>query len=72
MTPSAAQRLRFGILAARHEGERGRLTEDQVDYLEGCESVGWRVKYSREAYDAEWENILSRMLPKKESPNAGL
>ena len=40
---SKAQAIRFGILAARHALERGRLTDWQVDYLEGCETVGWIV-----------------------------
>ena len=54
MTPYQAQRLRFGILAARHALERWRLTEDQVDYLEGCETVGWAIKYSAKAFDREY------------------
>ena len=60
MTPYAAQRLRFGILAARHALERHRLTEDQTDFLEGCEAVGWAIKYSKAAYEAEWKNINRR------------
>lgn len=43
MTPYAAQRIRFGILAARHMLERWRLTVGQVDDLEGMELVGWRI-----------------------------
>lgn len=40
MNQNQAQRIRFGILAARHRVERGRLTPWQVDYLEGCRAVG--------------------------------
>lgn len=61
MTTYAAQRLRFGILAARHALERWRLTEDQVDFLEGCETVGWAIKYSRKAYAREQNNAYHRM-----------
>ena len=53
MNRAKAQRLRFGILAARHELERSRLTDWQVDYLEGCEAVGWRALDSRRAYERE-------------------
>lgn len=60
MHPTKAQRLRFGILAARHHHERGRLTDWQVDYLEGCEAVGWRVKDSKAAYRHERFNARCR------------
>ena len=43
MTPYQAQRIRFGILAARHSLARHRLTPDQVDDLEGMELSGWRI-----------------------------
>jgi hypothetical protein len=61
MTTYRAQRLRFGILAARHTIERDRLTEDQLDFLEGCETVGWAIKYSRKAYAREIDNAVKRM-----------
>lgn len=54
MTTYAAQRLRFGILAARHALERWRLTETQTDFLEGCETVGWAIKYSARSFDREY------------------
>ena len=60
MTPYQAQRIRFGILAARHMLERERLTDSQVDDLEGMELVGWRIgdagtmkAFQRES-DAQW------------------
>ena len=53
MTPYAAQRIRFGILAARHMLERGRLTEGQVDDLEGMRESGWRRNDSLKAFDRE-------------------
>ena len=60
MTPYQAQRIRFGILAARHMLERGRLTESQVEDLEGMELSGWRAgdagtrKAFRRETDAQW------------------
>lgn len=48
-----AQRIRFGILAARHHHQPGRLTPWQVEYLEGCAAVGWRVRDSVRAYKRE-------------------
>lgn len=60
MTPYKAQRIRFGILAARHMLERWRLTPDQVDYLEGCEAVGWGMRDSRKAYEQERFNARRR------------
>lgn len=53
MTRAQAQRLRFGILAARHGLERDRLTPDQVDYLENCRDVGWRKEDAWAAYKRE-------------------
>lgn len=53
MTPRQAQRLRFGVLAARHVMERDRLTPWQVDYLEGGLDVGWIPEDSQRAYDRE-------------------
>ena len=53
MTPRQAQRIRFGVLAARHVMERGRLTPWQVDYLEGCEASGWTIGDAQRAYDRE-------------------
>ena len=43
MNAYQAQRIRFGILAARHTLARERMTPDQIDYLEGCEAHGWIV-----------------------------
>lgn len=56
------QRVRFGILAARHEGERARLTPTQVEDLEALEVVGWRVGNAGtvDAYNHEWEAIRKR------------
>lgn len=53
MTPYTAQRIRFGILAARHMLERHRLTWDQLYDLEEMDAVGWKVRDSRKAFDAE-------------------
>lgn len=53
MRATAAQRLRFGILAARHVMERDRLTPWQIDYLEGCEASGWTIGDAQRAYDSE-------------------
>jgi hypothetical protein len=55
-----AQRIRFGILAARHQLERGRLTDWQADYLEGCEASGWTVRDARRAYERERFNARCR------------
>lgn len=60
MTPYAAQRLRFGILAARHALERDRLTEGQVDYLENCRGFGWRKEDAWAAYRREAINFQRR------------
>ena len=56
MTPYQSQRIRFGILAARHMLERGRLTASQVEDLEGMEVSGWRAgdAGTRKAFDREW------------------
>lgn len=53
MNAYQAQRIRFGILAARHLLTRDRLTPDQIDYLEGCEQAGWRAWDSIKAFDRE-------------------
>lgn len=53
MNAYQAQRIRFGILAARHLIARHRMTPDQVDYLEGCELAGWRAWDSLKAFDRE-------------------
>lgn len=57
MTSTQAQRLRFGILAARHALERWRLTEGQVDDLEGMELAGWIVGDwgTQRAFDQEYK-----------------
>lgn len=62
MTPYAAQRIRFGILAARHMLERERLTTWQVDDLEGCKASGWKNRDSLKAFDRENRNIYYRGL----------
>ena len=53
--PRKANRLRFGILAARHALERDRLTADQVDYLENCRTIGWRKE---DAWAAYWREAI--------------
>lgn len=60
MTPYQAQRIRFGVLAARHMLERWRLTPDQVDYLEGCCAHSWKVRDSYPAYKRERDAIRKR------------
>jgi hypothetical protein len=62
-----AQRIRFGILAARHMYARDRLTPEQVEYLEGCEIAGWRAGNAgtRDAYDREFESCQERLLEVK-------
>lgn len=60
MTPYQSQRIRFGVLAARHMLERRRLTGWQLDDLEGMEGAGWRVRDSRKAFDAEFEAAMLR------------
>ena len=60
MTPYQAQRIRFGILAARHMLERWRLTGSQVDDLEGMELSGWRVHDSHKAFDRECLRVAHR------------
>ena len=62
MNRAKAQRIRFGILAARHQLERGRLTDWQTDYLEGCEASGWAVRDARRAYEREVRNARCRMF----------
>lgn len=55
-----AQRIRFGILAAREILERQRLTEWQQDYIEGCEAAGWGLRDSRKAFERERFNARRR------------
>jgi len=64
MNAYQAQRIRFGILAARHILERDRMTPDQVDYLEGCEVSGWVVGNAgtRKAFDHETGSAILRLL----------
>ena len=64
MNAYQAQRIRFGILAARHILERDRLTPGQVEDLEGMELVGWRrgdegtqAAFDHEAGAAIWRYI---------------
>lgn len=65
MTPYQAQRIRFGILAAREILERRRLTEDQQDYIEGCELAGWRIGDTRKAFDREWNAAQARAYARR-------
>lgn len=53
MNAYQAQRIRFGILAARHFHARHTMTPDQIEYLEECAGHGWRVRDSIRAYDRE-------------------
>ena len=55
MNAYQAQRIRFGILAARHVFARDRMTPGQVEDLEGMETVGWIVgdAGTRKAFDRE-------------------
>ncbi len=65
ITHAQAQRIRFGILAARHSMERDRLTPEQEDYLEGYElSGGMSGNVSaRRAHDRERLAALARTRP---------
>jgi hypothetical protein len=36
------------------------MTDDHLDFIEGCEAVGWAIKYSRKAHDREWLAALTR------------
>lgn len=60
MTPYQSQRIRFGILAARHMLERHRLTGWQVDDLEGCVAAGWKYRDSQRAFDREHKAAWAR------------
>jgi len=62
MNAYQAQRIRFGILAARHLYDREAMTPDQVDYLEGCEAHGWMIgdAGTLKAFERECEQILDR------------
>lgn len=60
MTPYVAQRLRFGILAARHYYAREHMTDAHMADLEGMEHTGWRIQDSLRAYDRECERIRRR------------
>ena len=60
MTPYQAQRIRFGILAARHMLERGRLTESQVEDLEECVLSGWRYRDAQKSFDQEYRAAQTR------------
>jgi hypothetical protein len=67
-----AQRIRFGVLAARHQLERGRLTDWQVDYLEGMELAGWIIGDwgTLRAYEQEYSEARSRVALKEFGPRA--
>ena len=43
MNAYQAQRIRVGILAARHSLASRRMTSDQIDYVERCLDHGWIV-----------------------------
>jgi len=62
MNAYQAQRIRFGILAARHLYDRERMTPDQIDYLEGCEAHGWMIgdAGTLKAFERECEQIFDR------------
>ena len=60
MTPTQSRRIRFGILAARHMLERGRLTDWQRDDVEGMEDAGWRRRDSEDAFDHEFKAAMQR------------
>lgn len=62
MNAYQAQRIRFGILAARHLCDREAMTPDQVDYLEGCEAHGWMIgdAGTLKAFERECEQIFDR------------
>lgn len=62
MNTYAAQRIRFGILAARHMLERGRLTVGQVEDLEGMRESGWKYQDALNSFDAEFESASERAL----------
>lgn len=57
-----SQRIRFGILAARHMLERWRLTPAQVDDLEGCLASGWKYRDSQKAFDHEIHAATLRQI----------
>ena len=65
MTPYQAQRIRFGILAARHMLERERLTESQVEDLEECVLSGWKYRDAQKSFDREHFNIRQRAHKRK-------
>lgn len=66
MTPYQAQRIRFGILAARHMLERFRMPWRQTVDLEAMELVGWVVgdagtsKAFANEYDAAADRVRYR------------
>ena len=72
MNAYQSQRIRFGILAARHMLERGRLTDSQVDDLEGMELSGWRVHDSHKAFDREYESATERRRTQQRERRADL
>lgn len=63
MNAYQAQRIRFGILAARHTLARDRMTPDQVDYLEACEAHGWIVgdAGTLKAFDRTYSELRSQI-----------
>jgi hypothetical protein len=64
MNAYQAQRIRFGILAARHTLERHRLTPGQVDDLEGMEVAGWSASHGgvAKAFERERSNARRREM----------
>lgn len=61
MTPYQAQRIRFGILAARHMLERWRLRTWQVDDMEGCVASGWKWQDAIDPFDASFSTSSEHM-----------
>jgi hypothetical protein len=62
MNAYQAQRIRFGILAARHTLERHRLTQWQADDVEGMELGGWKYRDAPKAFERESAAAQSRIF----------
>lgn len=65
MNAYQAQRIRFGILAARHTLAREAMTPEQVDDLEGSAYAGWLIRDSQKAFDRESINIRYREVQER-------
>ena len=63
MTPYQAQRIRFGILAARHMLERFRFSPQQSEDLDGLDLAGWIVGDcgTQKAFDNEYAAAADRI-----------